>query len=101
MTSVCSGTRESFPHSWVPARCVSNIADWLRKSRFTDGHAKAQSCEQFAVDSGVQRSGAHRFYFTKRMEIIAYHFSLKLNNQPKDNFPDEENHKDGKRACAG
>lgn len=50
------------------------LFDWLLE------HAKAQSCEQFALDSGVQRSGAHRFYFAQRMEIIAYHFSLKLND---------------------
>ena len=50
------------------------LFDWLLE------YAKTQNCEQFALDSGVQRSDAHRFYFTKRMEIVAYHFSLKLNN---------------------
>jgi GNAT superfamily N-acetyltransferase len=50
------------------------LFDWLVN------YAKTQDCEQFALDSGVQRSGAHRFYFAKRMEIVAYHFSLKLNN---------------------
>ena len=50
------------------------LFDWLVE------HAKTQKCEQFALDSGVHRSGAHRFYFTKRMEIVAYHFSLKLND---------------------
>ena len=50
------------------------LFDWLLE------HAKSQNCEQVALDSGVQRSGAHRFYFTKRMEIVGYHFSLKLNN---------------------
>jgi GNAT superfamily N-acetyltransferase len=50
------------------------LFDWLLE------HAKTQDCEQFALDSGVHRSGAHRFYFTKGMEIVAYHFSLKLND---------------------
>ena len=50
------------------------LFDWLLK------HATTQNCEQFALDSGVHRSGAHRFYFTRRMEIVAYHFSLKLND---------------------
>ena len=50
------------------------LFDWLLE------HAKSQNCEEVALDSGVQRSGAHRFYFTKRMEIVAYHFSLKINN---------------------
>ena len=50
------------------------LFDWLLE------YAKTQNCEQFALDSGVHRSGAHRFYFTKRMEIVAYHFSLNLND---------------------
>ncbi len=48
------------------------LLDWLID------YAKSQGCEQFELDSGVQRAGAHRFYFSKRMEISSYHFSLKL-----------------------
>ena len=48
------------------------LIDWLID------HARSQGCEQFELDSGVQRAGAHRFYFSKRMEISSYHFSLKL-----------------------
>lgn len=45
---------------------------WLVKQ------AKAHGCVQFHLDSGVQRFGAHRFYLTRRMDIIAYHFMMKL-----------------------
>ena len=48
------------------------LFDWLVE------YARAQNCQQLDLDSGVQRAGAHRFYFTKRMQISSYHFSLKL-----------------------
>jgi len=41
-------------------------------------YARSHGCEQLHLDSGVQRFAAHRFYFTKRMEIASHHFSLKL-----------------------
>lgn len=47
---------------------------WLRE------HAQAHNCDLLHLDSGVQRFAAHRFYFTQRMWISAYHFSLKLKN---------------------
>ena len=40
--------------------------------------AKARNCDQLHLDSGVQRFGAHRFYLASRMDIIAHHFSMKL-----------------------
>jgi GNAT superfamily N-acetyltransferase len=48
------------------------IFDWLVN------YAKEQNCDQFHLDSGVQRFDAHRFYFRKRMKILAYHFSFDL-----------------------
>ncbi|HEV2915090.1 MAG TPA: GNAT family N-acetyltransferase [Pyrinomonadaceae bacterium] len=48
------------------------LFDWLVE------YARAQNCQHFELDSGVQRFEAHRFYFTKRMHISSYHFSLKL-----------------------
>lgn len=50
----------------------ASLLDWLVD------YARSHGCEQFELDSGVQRAGAHRFYFSKRMEISSYHFSLKL-----------------------
>ncbi len=48
------------------------LLDWLTEE------ARAQGCENFELDSGVQRFDAHRFYFRKRMKISSYHFVLKL-----------------------
>lgn len=43
------------------------------------GRAAEQGCDEFHLDSGVQRFAAHRFYLRHRMDIIAHHFGLKLN----------------------
>ncbi len=48
------------------------LLDWLI------AYAKDQECEQFHLDSGVQRFDAHRFYLRKRMIIEGHHFGLKL-----------------------
>jgi GNAT superfamily N-acetyltransferase len=50
------------------------LLDWLIE------YAKEERCEQFHLDSGVQRFAAHRFYLNKRMIIEAHHFGLKLND---------------------
>jgi GNAT superfamily N-acetyltransferase len=41
-------------------------------------HAKDENCDQFHLDSGVQRFGAHRFYLAAGMDITSHHFALKL-----------------------
>ena len=48
------------------------LFDWLV------AHARENGCDQFHLDSGVQRFEAHRFYLTKRMAIEAHHFGMKL-----------------------
>jgi GNAT superfamily N-acetyltransferase len=48
------------------------LFDWLV------GHARGEGCDQFHLDSGVQRFAAHRFYLAKRMFIEGHHFGLKL-----------------------
>lgn len=40
--------------------------------------AAEAGCEQFHLDSGVQRFDAHRFYLARRMIISSHHFSLIL-----------------------
>lgn len=40
--------------------------------------AREKDCEQFHLDSGVQRFDAHRFYLTKRMTISSHHFYIDL-----------------------
>jgi GNAT superfamily N-acetyltransferase len=48
------------------------LFDWLVE------YARAEGCDQFHLDSGVQRFDAHRFYLTRRMFIEGHHFGLKL-----------------------
>lgn len=48
------------------------LFDWLVE------HARSEGCDQFHLDSGVQRFAAHRFYLNRRMFIEAHHFGLKL-----------------------
>ena len=48
------------------------LFDWLVN------YAREAGCEQFHLDSGVQRFDAHRFYLRKRMAIEAHHFGFKL-----------------------
>ena len=48
------------------------LVDWLIE------YARSQDCDQFHLDSGVQRFNAHRFYLMKRLLIEAHHFYLKL-----------------------
>jgi GNAT superfamily N-acetyltransferase len=48
------------------------LLDWLVD------YGGSHQCQQLTLDSGVQRSGAHRFYFRKRMSIMGYHFYLDL-----------------------
>jgi GNAT superfamily N-acetyltransferase len=40
--------------------------------------ARARGCDNFELDSGVQRHDAHRFYLRERMKISSYHFVLPL-----------------------
>jgi GNAT superfamily N-acetyltransferase len=48
------------------------MLDWLIEQ------SRARDCNEFHLDSGVQRFGAHRFYLTHRMDITSHHFALRL-----------------------
>lgn len=48
------------------------LFDWLVEQ------ARAAKCDEFHLDSGVQRFDAHRFYLCHGMNIVWHHFSLKL-----------------------
>lgn len=41
-------------------------------------YARRENCDEFHLDSGVHRFGAHRFYLGHRMDITAHHFGLRL-----------------------
>jgi len=48
------------------------LLDWLIV------RARAADCATLLLDSGVQRRGAHRFYFRIGMHITGYHFIMEL-----------------------
>ena len=48
------------------------MLDWLA------GVAREEGAVSLQLDSGVQRHGAHRFYFREGMKISSYHFSMAL-----------------------
>ena len=43
--------------------------------RWLEDQARANGCHIFALDSGVQRAAAHRFYFRQGMSIMAFGFA--------------------------
>ena len=40
--------------------------------------ARREGCAEFHLDSGTQRTGAHRFYFKQGLLVKCFHFSLSL-----------------------
>jgi GNAT superfamily N-acetyltransferase len=50
------------------------LHQWLREQ------ARAHGCATLTLDSGVQRTEAHRFYFRQRMSIQGYHFTMPVDS---------------------
>ena len=48
------------------------LLDWLIN------YARQQACQQFHLDSGVQRKDAHRFYEREGLRNMGHHYSLEL-----------------------
>jgi GNAT superfamily N-acetyltransferase len=48
------------------------LMDWL------EAEARRAGCGSLQLDSGTQRTAAHRFYFRKRMVVPSFHFSRSL-----------------------
>ncbi|GHU25988.1 N-acetyltransferase GCN5 [Betaproteobacteria bacterium] len=48
------------------------LLDWLADK------AKTLTCDMLALDSGVQRQGAHRFYFREGMHVASFSFKKAL-----------------------
>jgi GNAT superfamily N-acetyltransferase len=40
--------------------------------------ARTHGCQEFHLDSGVQRHAAHRFYMRERMDITCFHFAKRI-----------------------
>ncbi len=45
---------------------------------FLKGQAREQGCQTFSLDSGTQRTGAHKFYFREGLVVTSFHFAQKL-----------------------
>ena len=45
------------------------------------GVCAERGCDTFALDSGVQRGQAHRFYFREGMTITSFHFTLGVSDR--------------------
>ncbi|MEU9233777.1 GNAT family N-acetyltransferase [Streptomyces subrutilus] len=43
-----------------------------------EDHARAAGCTTLSLDSGTQRTDAHRFYFRERMAVTAFSFEKPL-----------------------
>lgn len=54
----------------------SALLDWLI------AHAASQGCAELHLDSGLQRTDAHRFYLREGMETIALHFRVRVSTEP-------------------
>lgn len=50
------------------------LLDWLMIK------AQALHCDQFHLDSGVQRHDAHRLYLGRKLQISSHHFSIEFDN---------------------
>ena len=48
------------------------LLGWLR------ARAVEAGCDEFHLDSGVQRKRAHQFYLREGMELRSHHFSIRL-----------------------
>ena len=46
--------------------------------RWCEDRARARGCHTFALDSGVQRTHAHRFYFRHGLSIVSFSFKKHL-----------------------
>lgn len=50
----------------------SKLFDWLVR------YAKKEKCMSLQLDSGLERSEAHKFYFRNNMSVCSYRFILPL-----------------------
>ena len=46
--------------------------------RWLEAHARKLGCQTFSLDSGTQRTAAHKFYFRMGMSIPSFHFAKTL-----------------------
>lgn len=62
----------------VTAPDVRSRGHGARLMAWLEAEARRRGCRRLHLDSGVQRFGAHRFYFAQGMHIASYHFAREL-----------------------
>ena len=70
-------------HSGRELYCDDLVTDDTKRStgvghalmQYMEGICRERKCDTFALDSGVQRNQAHKFYFREGMTVLAFHFS--------------------------
>ncbi len=50
---------------------------------YLEDRAREAGCRLLDLDSGTQRTSAHRFYFRERMGVMAFHFGKELDAGPE------------------
>jgi hypothetical protein len=73
-------------HSGRELYCDDLVTDENRRStgvghalmEYMDGVARERRCDTFALDSGVQRRQAHKFYFREGLTISSFRFDKTL-----------------------
>ena len=87
--AICSvaGFRVTESLAWGKYLYVDDLVTAARTRGQGQGHeliqwliarARQEGCQQFHLDSGVQRFEAHGFYLKNRLHIVAYHFKRAL-----------------------
>ncbi|KAK9820586.1 hypothetical protein WJX72_011959 [[Myrmecia] bisecta] len=61
----------------------AQLMEWLMEN------ARLLGCDGLALDSGVQRGPAHKFYFNQGLEIKAYHFAMAFEDAESDDASED------------
>ena len=73
-------------HSGRDLYCDDLVTDETKRSKgvghalmqYMEGICRERGCDMFALDSGAQRTQAHKFYFREGMVITSFHFNKGL-----------------------
>ena len=76
-------------HSGRELYCDDLVTDETERStgvghaliEYMERIARERGCDTFALDSGVQRARAHRFYFREGLAVSSFHFVKKLSTR--------------------
>ncbi|MCZ0980015.1 GNAT family N-acetyltransferase [Streptomyces diastatochromogenes] len=73
-----SSLRQLYVDDLVTAAAERSTGVGQALVEYLEGRAREAGCRELNLDSGTQRTGAHRFYLRERFDIVAFHFSRSL-----------------------